>query len=134
MELEIPKSPCRSCPYRCDTPSGVWSPEEYAKLPGFDDNTAFGVFLCHHSRLGEAERVCRGWLSVHAESAAVRIAVARGEIPPDAPYEPVDVQLHPDGATAAAFGMADVADPSPAALEMIAGLVAKQDRERSRAR
>jgi ribosomal protein S18 acetylase RimI-like enzyme len=128
MELEIPKTPCRSCPYRCDTPSGVWSPEEYAKLPGFDDNTAFGVFLCHHSRLGESERVCRGWLSVHAESVAVRIAVARGEIPPDAPYEPVTVELHTDGAAAAAAGMAEVAAPSPEAAAMIEGLMAKRRR------
>ena len=28
--------PCASCPYRCDVPSGVWHPDEYAKLEVYD--------------------------------------------------------------------------------------------------
>jgi hypothetical protein len=33
------KYPCPSCPYRKDVPSGVWAPEEYDKLPAYDNDT-----------------------------------------------------------------------------------------------
>lgn len=44
------KNPCGSCPYRRDVPSGIWSEEEYDKLPQYDLPTGDqppNVFLCH---------------------------------------------------------------------------------------
>lgn len=92
--LHIPASPCTSCPYRRDTPPGVWHPEEYEKLRGYDDpQTSYGTFLCHHSTEAGRDAVCRGWLSVHRESIAARLAVSNGTIPDDARYEEVVEQL-----------------------------------------
>lgn len=117
--LAIPPRPCTSCPYRRDTPAGVWAAEEYEKLLSYADpnNPTLGVFLCHHSDLNQPGRqaVCRGWLAVEPDCIAVRLAVVRGQIPPDAPWEPVDVPLYESGAEAAAAGMAGVSNPSEAA-------------------
>lgn len=62
-------------------PSGVWHPDEYAKLPGFDRPTAEqppGVFLCHQQN----GRVCAGWAGCHdmAQSLGVRFAVQSGAL------------------------------------------------------
>ena len=46
------KRPCGSCPYRRDAPSGIWSREEYEKLPEYDKPTAYQppqVFMCHRN-------------------------------------------------------------------------------------
>ena len=43
------KSPCGSCPYRQDVPSGVWAASEYEKLPAYDAPETFmqppGLFI-----------------------------------------------------------------------------------------
>ena len=78
-QLHVAASPCTSCPYRKDTPSGIWHPTEYEKLRQYDDpQTSFAVFLCHYSLDSNRDTACRGWLSVACESVAVRLAVLRG--------------------------------------------------------
>ncbi len=59
--------PCESCPYRRDVPSGVWAPEEYAKLLDYDKLTGeqpTQAFLCHQQN----GRVCAGWLGCHLKA------------------------------------------------------------------
>jgi hypothetical protein len=33
------KTPCSTCPYRRDAPSGLWAASEYDLLPGLDGTT-----------------------------------------------------------------------------------------------
>ena len=66
MSVTLPpaRTPCATCPYRTDVPSGVWAPEEYAKLLAYDEETAYqplSVFLCHQVD----GRVCAGWAGCH---------------------------------------------------------------------
>lgn len=115
--------PCSTCPYRRDTPPGIWAPEEYAKLPPYDDNLAWGTFLCHLTTSTGVETVCRGWLAVHAESVAARLAVLRGELTNEQRYAPVDVPLYSSGAEACEAGMAGVPEPDEAAKAAVARLL-----------
>src|SRR5438094_1575 len=65
------QNPCTSCPYRRDTPPGIWHREEYNKLPAWDDERALkGLFLCHQNE----KAICRGWLEVHWNNWSVRLA------------------------------------------------------------
>lgn len=131
--LHVDVRPCSSCPYRCDTPAGVWHPDEYAKLALYDDNGALGIFLCHHTNssrrdpasVEHGDTVCRGWLTVHAESAAARIAVLAGAVTDEQRYAAVDTPLYRTGREAAEAGLAGVEDPNDAAQRMIDRLVRK---------
>lgn len=108
--------PCGSCPYRLDVPSGVWSREEYRKLPPFDtpsDPDALTVFLCHQ----QDGRVCAGWAGCHDMEEAIgpRLAVSMGRMTPEAyaallDYES-EVPLFSSGAEAAAHGLVAIEDP-----------------------
>jgi hypothetical protein len=131
--LPVPSSPCTSCPYRRDTPAGVWAPEEYAKLPGYDTNERFELFLCHQGPLAKKQTVCRGWLSVHCESVAARLAVARGDIESDERYTPVAEPLYESGTEAAKAGLRAVRRPGRKAREVIARLVAARRKRRRKA-
>lgn len=115
--IDVPTAPCSTCPYRRDTPPGIWAPDEYEKLPAFDAEPPDGpdrVFLCHHThRLGR-ETVCRGWLAVHPDSMAVRLAIVRGELPP-APWPDVAVELYASGQEARDAGLVD-GPPDPDAF------------------
>lgn len=125
--------PCGSCPYRRDVPSGVWSEEEYGKLPHYDGDTASQpatVFLCHQQN----GRLCSGWVGCHdmVESMGIRIGVLAGKIEPDDidaifDYES-PVPLYSSGAEAAAHGMAEVLEPSAAAGKVIGKLTRKRNR------
>lgn len=122
------RTPCPTCPYRQDVPSGVWDESEYAKLPPFDAPT-YGqpsrLFLCHTFGRGEDARVCAGWAGCHDgdELLALRIALASGEITEETADAIIDyvspVPLFASGAEAAAHGMAEVYDPGPDALRAI---------------
>lgn len=124
-QAPVRKLPCPSCPYRRDVPSGIWHPEEYAKLPRYDGDTteqaaagAFGIFMCHQ-RTGD---VCAGWAGCHdmGESLAMRLHCR--EVDP-AVFDYVSpVPLFATGAEAAAHGMRDVAGPGTAARRKIDGL------------
>lgn len=114
--------PCGSCPYRRDVPSGVWSLDEYAKLPAYDRPTGeqpLGVFLCHR----QDGRACAGWVGVHDmdHCLAVRLGVATGSIDdPDAfrDYE-TDVPLFGSGLEAARHGVERINHPGPEARRLM---------------
>lgn len=123
MSGETPrKTPCASCPYRQGTPSGVWHPEEYAKLPEYDGDGAeqrsFVPFSCHQP--GE-HVVCAGWLG-HREHPtdlmAVRLGLMSGQLDPSCASYETTVPLFASGQEAAAHGMQDIEAPSDEALEV----------------
>ena len=126
-------APCGSCPYRLDTPAGVWDAEEYEKLPEFDGETweqPPAVFLCHQ----QTGRVCAGWAACHDmhENMGVRLAAASGRMTPETVTAVLDyatdVALHPTGAAACAFGMGEIETPSPKAIALVEKLQRKQVR------
>lgn len=123
--LLVNRHPCASCPYRLDTPPGVWDASEYAKLPRYDANESAAVFLCHQTPAIGADTVCRGWLSVHSESWAARIAVARGQVTPEELYAEPEVPLYGNGQEAAEAGLAGVELPGQRARAMIERLTRK---------
>ena len=110
----VRRAACPSCPYRLDVPSGVWHPDEYAKLPPYDEPTAeqpLAAFCCHAS----PDEFCHGWAVVGSSRGAefdllaLRLAtiVAGQRIEVPAPSVP----LFASGAEAAAHGLADVLAP-----------------------
>ena len=120
------KAPCGTCPYRRDVPSGVWSSDEYAKLPRYDGETgdqimagATGLFYCHQND----GKLCAGWVGCHdmRHNAAVRFA----PVHPDTFTYRSPVPLFASGAEAAAHGLRDVDHPGPAARAAIAKLERK---------
>jgi len=127
--LECPARPCPTCPYATGTPPGVWDASEYRKLAGYDDQPdgdvpELAVFLCHQTkargRPADAPGlVCRGWLAVHPDSIAVRLAVVTGQIDPNEPHRDPGVAVYPSGAEAAAAGLAAINEPPPAAQAAI---------------
>lgn len=130
--LTVLPQACNTCPYRKDTPPGIWDTSEYLKLPAYDDRNRMdlGVFHCHNQAQGEVGTVCRGWLSVHGDGLVVRLAVITGLIRPgDVPYD-VEPGLYPSGAAACRAGLAGVPRPSKAARKEINKLVIR-DRKRA---
>jgi hypothetical protein len=123
--LHIDQRPCATCPYRRDTPPGIWAPEEYLKLPRYDRDEIAPVFLCHHR---ERKTACRGWLSVHRDSVAVRLAVLTGKIEPEAVHVYVGVDLYWSGAEACRAGLAGVEFPDPGARAAIVRLIERRAR------
>lgn len=124
------RTPCDSCPYRLDVPSGVWSPEHYQLLPLYDQETyaqPASVFLCHQ----KDGRVCAGWAGCHdmGQSLGVRMGVLMGTFGPEtqeALWEyTTPVPLHPTGQAACDHGMRDIDHPSPEATALMNRLIAK---------
>jgi hypothetical protein len=118
----VPASPCTSCPYRRDTPPGVWHPSEYEKLRDYDDGApspSFATFLCHHTTETGRDTACRGWLSVHCESVAARLAVLKGEVTDAERYAPVKEPLYASGNEAADAGIKGVKRPGRQARKVI---------------
>jgi hypothetical protein len=114
-------------------PSGLWHPDEYAKLIEFDGDTAYqrpAVFHCH-TRPAD---ICAGWLGHRdpGDLLAVRIGVLSGTVHPSAYAYTTDVPLFGSGAEAAAHGLADVDAPGPEAAEAIAKLIAQRRARRRR--
>jgi Family of unknown function (DUF6283) len=123
---KIRPTPCEACPYRCDVPSGLWAAHEYEKLREYDAPTAqqpFAAFHCHAS----PEVICSGWAQVHQNRGHENELLAL-RIHPSGPLPPRVVELFESGNAAADHGMAEIHDPSPESLAMIARLVAKHDR------
>jgi hypothetical protein len=118
------KSPCGSCPYRRDVPSGVWAAEEYDKLPEYDKETAEqppAMFACHQ---GDG-RACAGWVATHdmTQNLGLRIGMAFGHVA----SEDVDAFMEYETATplfgsgqeAADHGKRDLDNPSERASRVI---------------
>lgn len=117
-------SPCPSCPYRLNAPSGVWAASEYERLPDYDGETteqvyagALALFHCHSTPLA----LCAGWVG-HRDPhdlLALRLGVAAGAADPSCLSYRTRVPLWPTGAAAAEHGLRDVAAPGRAAVEAI---------------
>ena len=129
-------APCGSCPYRLDVPSGVWSEEEYEKLPPYDTSTGEqppAVFCCHQ----QPDRLCAGWVGVHdmRHNLGLRLADAMGamedpgEIDATLDYE-TPTPLFASGAEAAAHGLAEIDEPGERAVKTVKKLEPKLKRRR----
>jgi hypothetical protein len=124
--VTIRKEPCISCPYRRDVPSGLWSAEEYDKLPPYDEDLIsqpIGVFVCHAT----PEHLCHGWAVVGGwDKLALRIYDAghpdMGDIP-----EPI-VPLFKTHQEAADHGRAEIDAPSRDARAHVSRLLRKYPR------
>lgn len=115
-------APCKSCPYRCDVPSGVWDATEYAKLSGYDGEMwrqHQALFMCHQ----QDGCLCAGWLACHGSDDLLALRLrpvhgsAYGYISP--------VPVFASGAEAAAHGMADIRRPQARAQAVMARLSRK---------
>jgi len=124
------RNPCGSCPYRQDVPSGVWSEEEYAKLPLYDGEMSTqppSVFMCHQQN----GKLCSGWTGCHdmGQSLGFRLAVIMGRIVGDDVDAVLDyttpVPLFASGAEAAAHGRAEIQYPGEKAGKVIDKLTKK---------
>lgn len=119
------KTPCASCPYRKNAPSGVWDASEYEKLEHYDgdatEQSSVRVFMCHH----QDGCVCAGWLGHRdpADLLAVRIGLVRGDLDGDALEYTTTVPLFETGAAAAEHGLRDIDAPDERAQATIDKIV-----------
>lgn len=133
MTEEPPKaarSPCPSCPYRRDVPSGIWDSSEYEKLPDFDGeiidqvmNNAFGLFMCHQQN----GCLCSGWIATHGPANLLALRIQ--PVDESVWYYESPVPVFSSGAEAAAHGMAEIEDPGRASRQMVAKLERLQKRK-----
>lgn len=125
--LACPPTPCSTCPFRRDTPPGIWHPSEYEKLPRYDSQAPeLAVFHCHQQTATGQETVCKGWLSVFRfDAIAVRLAVAFGALTVEQVKAPCKVPLYGSGAEACAAGLSACRRPGERALRAIRRLNAK---------
>lgn len=117
------KTPCASCPYRLNAPSGVWHAEEYLKLPAYDEETfdqPVSLFMCHQ---GDDE-LCAGWIGCHGPDDMLALRLHAPQVDMDAVYAlEVTTPLHPSGKAAADHGLRDMYDPSIDAQETMDKIV-----------
>lgn len=115
------KSPCASCPYRKNVPSGIWDESEYRKLAGYDgemhEQTATAVFMCHQG----TGCACSGWLAHRDpdDMLAVRLGLMHGELDPACLEYRTEVPLFDSGAAAAEHGIKEIEAPSEKAVAVI---------------
>ena len=124
------KNPCGSCPYRRDSPSGLWSIGHYALLMEFDKETfdqPTSVFGCHQNN----GHLCSGSVGTHDmdQNLGMRLAVRSGDVSEetmDACLNYVtEVPLFESGKEAALHGFRDMADPSERTRKIATKLVKK---------
>jgi len=122
--------PCASCPYRKDSPSGLWSQEEYDKLLSYDgdipdqlQNDGMAVFMCHQ----KDGSLCAGWVAAHGPTnlLALRFASAAGSVDPKLFDYTTDVPVFSSGAAARKHGMRDMAQPGSRARVLMKKMVQK---------
>jgi Family of unknown function (DUF6283) len=133
-ELKPRKTPCASCPYRRDVPSGVWATDEYDRLPGYDGPTgeqamagALGVFLCHND---PDKSVCAGWSHLADENTlALRLAeIFDREVDVQAVLDyQTSVPVFASGAEAAEHGKRDIEAPSDEAIKTVRKVTVTRD-------
>lgn len=127
------KSPCASCPYRKNVPSGVWDESEYQKLPRYDGdipeqlvNGGTNLFMCHQ----QDGCLCSGWLSHRehpSELLAIRLAAGSNRIDAEAIDYSTDVPLFHSGKAAAEHGMREIEEPSYKACQVIKKITIKNE-------
>lgn len=120
------KSPCASCPFRRDVPSGIWHESEYEKLPMYDgdasEQRSVRVFSCHQNGVD----VCSGWLAHRdpLDMLAVRIGLISDALDPSCADYSTDVPLFTSGQEAAEHGTRHIADPTVDARDSIRKIIA----------
>jgi hypothetical protein len=125
-KLRPRKSPCASCPFRRDVPSGVWAESEYEKLRAYDGTTgeqamagALGAFLCHND---PDRSICAGWAALsNTDTLALRLANSMDrdvDVIACLDYS-TDVPLFSSGAEAADHGEREIEAPSEKASRVI---------------
>lgn len=124
------RAPCSTCPYRLDTPPGVWAAEEYEKLRAYDKETweqPMALFMCHS---GDAtSKLCRGWIDCHGyELMGLRICVIEGRAPETILEDTAGVPVYETGNAAAAAGIAGIEAASPESIASAERLVRKRGR------
>jgi hypothetical protein len=126
--LKCAAAPCKSCPYRRDTPSGVWEAHEYDKLPAFDGEIAaqafrgaFGVFMCHQ-RDG---CLCAGWVATHGAHNLLALRLGVEKIDPSVWDYRCPVPVFGSGQEAADHGKRDIDRPGESATRMVNRLAKK---------
>ena len=125
-KLHLNAHPCDTCPYRKDTPSGIWHESEYKKLPKWDDPTAFaGIFHCHN-QTESRQTVCRGWMEVHHENLQVRLTIATLIDFHERNEKPTTVPLHESGEAAMKAGIKRINNPSCKAKSKVEKLLRKR--------
>lgn len=135
--ITVRQSPCSSCPYRRDVPSGIWAVSEYEKLPGYDGETwtqaeagATGLFSCHRT----PDFLCAGWVGCHDMHSVLALRLHWRLVDVNAVIDYVSpVPLFSSGAEAAAHGMRDIDEPGEAAqakVEQLGGIVARRKKRR----
>jgi hypothetical protein len=81
------EQPCPTCPYRKDTPKGVWALDHYEALLAYDgeigeqaEKGAFVSFGCHYDN----GNLCRGWIDAHGANnlLALRLNPLRSPVGP----------------------------------------------------
>lgn len=122
------KSPCASCPYRQNVPSGIWDKTEYEKLDRYDgeifEQRTDAIFMCHQG-CGD---VCSGWLGHRdpSELLAVRLGLMGEHLDPSCLDYSTTVDLFGSGAEAAEHGMKDIGAPRDAAMAVMGKISANQ--------
>ncbi len=126
MTLDCAKAPCKSCPYRQDVPSGVWSADEYEKLPAFDgdigDQLAKGgttLFMCHR----KDGKLCAGWIGTHGADNLFAMRLNGARVRPAVWDYKSPVPLFLSGQAACDHGKRDIDAVGPAADRMIRRLL-----------
>ena len=134
--LRVNRDACSTCPYLKATPPGVWHRVEYEKLRYFDvgeeaewpDGSrhrvpALGTFHCHQENASGIPTACKGWVVVHRDSVAMKVAMIYGAIDPDdVPFEHDD-RYYATGTEACEAGLTGVVDPSDVAKKVIDKLI-----------
>lgn len=146
-KINVPRVACGSCPYRRDTPSGVWAAEHYELLREMDsrrvidlpypdgkggtvtlptNNPNLATFHCHQENATGCPTICRGWLSVERHSIGARLLVATGAIDPeDVPTEDESDIYYSTGTEASEAGLVDIEEPGPEAERLMQRLMHK---------
>jgi len=115
---------------RADAPSGLWSLDEYAKLPPYDAPTGEQpprLFMCHQ----KDGSLCSGWVGVGVQAPpdrdllALRIALLSGRVDPSVLDHVSPVPLHPSFVASAEHGVRDLNRRSARTRRMSARLVRK---------
>jgi hypothetical protein len=128
-EMDVAPAPCGSCPYRQDVPSGVWTEDEYEKLPPYDNETwdqPPAVFMCHR----QDGRMCAGWCHVSDldESFGMRLARSMGLVDESILDYTTDVPCWSSHTEAAEHGLRDVDSPGEAAIMLMEKVEAQRGR------
>lgn len=125
------KTPCASCPYRKNVPSGVWHESEYEKLKLYDgeieEQQSIASFFCHQ----DDGHACSGWLGHRdpQDLLATRIGISFGKLDPSVMDYTTTVPLFSSGAEAAEHGMKDIETPTQKAIEVSAKIVKKRRKQ-----